>query len=186
MFRLHHHLILHQSFKRIHNHQRHHLLHMEIYVNEPFASGGYQQVSQMQQQQQQRQHQQQQNRQQQQQQPQQPQRLFQNYSVSPQNQYQYSAYPNYNQLGYSNVQQSLANARNNSFSNYIYPVQTQQQQQQQQQQQFYPPPSQQQQQYIPPAATTPNTGLYANNNNHHHHHSNNSKICRSKEKETIG
>ena len=40
---------------------------MEIYVNEPFASGGYQQVSQMQQQQQQRQHQQQQNRQQQQQ-----------------------------------------------------------------------------------------------------------------------
>ena len=125
-----------------------------IRVNEPFASGGYQQVSQMQQQQQQRQHQQQQNRQQQQQQPQQPQRLFQNYSVSPQNQYQYSAYPNYNQLGYSNVQQSLANARNNSFSNYIYPVQTQQQQQQQQQQQFYPPPSQQQQQYIPPAATT--------------------------------
>ena len=123
-------------------------------------------------------YQQQQSQQQQQQQQQRPlpqqgqgqQRVFQNYPVSPQNQYQYSAYPNYNpSLGYSNFSsqqhQQFPGNRNNSFGNYIYPVQTQQQPMppQLQQQQYYAQQMvapQQQQQFIPPAVTTkPQVGL---------------------------
>ncbi|KAL6454635.1 AZF1 Asparagine-rich zinc finger protein AZF1 [Candida maltosa Xu316] len=133
-------------------------------INEPFTGNLYQpQASQ----------QQQRSQQQQQQQPQQQQqRVFQNYPVSPQNQYQYSSYPNYNSFGYSNVQQpqqaqqqqsmqqqqQFPGNRNNSFGNYIYPMQTQQPPQYYTQQLGV---SQIPQQYIPPTVTTKPPGMLA-------------------------
>ncbi|KAG7663265.1 AZF1 [[Candida] subhashii] len=72
-----------------------------------------------------------------------PQRLFSNYAPPglvvppPQNQYQYTSYPNYN-LGYS-----LPRTNSIGGSSYMYPIQFQQQ-----------PMQQQQPAYIPPQATT--------------------------------